>query len=387
MPMSTQRPSNVVVISPPRPARTDPPCTTVLFVAPDRDALVAVAPVAAALERRRTVRRVVVRAEEPETAAHAELPEADRRVRVAEGDDAQRTASALVAVDSVLADERPDVVVVAGDDEVTLAAALAAAKRGISVAHLGAGARSWDWRLPEEVNRSVVDRVADSLFVVSDDGVANLESEGVPDGRIHLVGNTRIDLLRRYEANARRLAAWEAHGIAERAYVLVDLRRPATVEGDRADRLGTALADLATRVPVVLLLHPRTRAAFESGAAAAMLSAAGARCVARGGYLDDLSLLAGAGAVVTDAGPVQEESSALGIACHTLLVATAGSVTLTHGTNALLGDDPSALATVEPSPWEPTPAAIPLWDGRAGARVAETLITNYTLAASDAGEF
>jgi UDP-N-acetylglucosamine 2-epimerase (non-hydrolysing) len=254
---------------------------------------------------------------------------------------------------------------------VAVAAAMAAAKAGIAVAHLGSGLRCWDWRLPDEINRTLIDRLSDTLFTFSEEAGANLREEGVPEGRIHAVGNTRIDMLRLYESRARGLAAWKAYGVIAYDYVLVAMQQPGNLE-----RIADGLRELSATCPVLWLRHPRT----DSDSGCRLLREAGVRCIGPATYIEALSLQASAGAVVTDAGTVQEEASALGVRCYTLMSTTPRPITLTHGTNILLGDDPAALESVAPTRWAPTPAAIPRWDGHAGERAAEVLAINYTLA-------
>jgi UDP-N-acetylglucosamine 2-epimerase (non-hydrolysing) len=189
-----------------------------------------------------------------------------------------------------------------------------------------------------------------------------------------------IDSLRRCERRARGRAVWLEIGLRERTYVLVTLHRPSNV--DDAEQLGhivESLLELASRHPVVFPIHPRTRARLDKTGALERLEAVGVRCIEPLGYLDFLSLQAGAGAILTDSGGVQEESSALGIACFTLRPNTERPVTISHGTNVLLGDDASLIATVRPPVWEPTPSAIPLWDGHAAERVADVLVANYAV--------
>jgi UDP-N-acetylglucosamine 2-epimerase (non-hydrolysing) len=388
--MSGRSDSNVIPMRPTRSGTVEDPRahTTVLHAVSDQDSLVEVAPVVAALERRPAFRQVVVHAGEG-----AALPPSTkvggRHKHLDIGGDthAERTAAALLAFEAALMDERPDVLVVAGDNDTALAAALTATKLGIAVARLGAGLRCWDWTEPDEVNRTVLDRLSDALFTSSDDAAANLRAEGVPDGRIHAVGSTRIDMLRRYEARARALAAWRPHGAEDHAYTLVVLEQRATLQpsADHLARIADALAEVAAHGPV-LATRPRDGSGeLDGDAAGEMLAAAGALIVEPAGYVDALSLQAGAGAIVTDVGSVAEQASALGVRCYTPLQTTPRVVTLTHGTNSLLGDDPAAIAAVRPTGWAPTPAAIPLWDGRAGERVADALSANYTLTAAFAG--
>jgi len=190
-----------------------------------------------------------------------------------------------------------------------------------------------------------------------------------------------IDSLRQCEKRARALREWSAVGVEEGEYVLITLHRPQNVdEPHRLAAIVDALAGLAAHAPVVFPIHPRTRARLAGDGGLDRLAAAGVRCIEPVGYLAFLSLQAGAGAVVTDSGGVQEETSALGVSCFTFRPNTERPVTLTHGTNVLLGDDPADIADVRPSGFTPTPCAIPLWDGHAGERVADLLASRYSTA-------
>ena len=368
-------------MSPPGP-------TTVLHAVADDDDLIAVEPVVAALARRPSLRQVVVHAEaDAAPVGVAQASAVHRGLDVTGGTDLQRTAVALVAFESVLRDERPDLLVLAGDDDVIVAAGLAAAKHGIAIARLGAGRRSWDWTRADEVNRTVIDRLADTLLTYCHGAASTLRNEGVPDGRIHAVGNTRIDMLRRHQPRARAAAAWLAHGVRRHEYTLVSLQRPDNLSSpERVERIAVALGELSRVAAVILLAHPRTRPMLHGSAARASLLEAGVRIVAPRDRLHALSLLAGAGAIVTDAAAVEEEASALGVRCYTLLRATASTITLTHGTSMRLGADPCAIASARPTGRAPTPALIPLWDGRAGERVADALTANHTLAHAHAAQ-
>jgi UDP-N-acetylglucosamine 2-epimerase (non-hydrolysing) len=359
---------------------------TIVHVVGARPNFVKMAPVIMALERRRAFRQVVVHTGQhydakmsAEVLADLDFPEPDRFLKIGSGAHGAQTAKVLLAFEQVIREEQPVAVVVAGDVNSTLGCALAAAKHRVPVAHVEAGLRSFDWEMPEEVNRVLTDRLSDILFTHSPEAVANLRSEGVVEGRIHHVGNTMIDSLRRSERTARLRRAWEESGMRLGEYALVTLHRPSNVD-DPAQlvRIVDALVEMAARFPVLFPVHPRTRARLgEEGVG--RLEAAGARCIDPVGYLDFLSLQSGAGAVVTDSGGVQEETSALGVRCYTLRPGTERPITLTHGTNTLLGDNPESLKLVELASWEPTPSAIPLWDGHAGDRVADVLVTNYAL--------
>jgi UDP-N-acetylglucosamine 2-epimerase (non-hydrolysing) len=274
----------------------------------------------------------------------------------------------------VFIDHAPDIVCVGGDVNSTLAAALAASKLDIPVAHVEAGLRSFDWTMPEEINRVLTDRLSSWLFTHSPEALPNLLHEGIPEGRVHHVGNTMIDSLRRLEATARELRRWDQLGVRIRGYLLVTLHRPSNVDVEaQLDGIVDGLVALARETPVVFPIHPRTRARLANGRQAD-LDRAGVRCLEPLGYVEFLSLLIGAGSVLTDSGGVQEETSALGIPCYTLRRNTERPITITHGTNSLLGEDPASMMLIRPQASEPLPADIELWDGRAGGRIADVLM-------------
>lgn len=386
--MTSQPPTLVLLpgaAASPAPASDGRPA--IVHVVGARPNFVKMAPVVAALERRGSFRQVVVHTGQhydarmsDDVLADLEFPPVDRFLGVGSGTHGVQTAKVLSAFETVLLDSEPELVVVAGDVNSTLACALAASKLGIAVAHVEAGLRSFDWTMPEEVNRVLTDRLADTLFTHSPEAVENLEAEGIGAGRVHNVGNTMIDSLRRCERRARALRAWETVGVEERAYVLVTLHRPSNVDdAARLDAIVGGLVGLAAHAEVVFPIHPRTHGRLAADGGLARLEAAGVACIEPVAYLEFLSLQAGAGAIVTDSGGVQEEASALGVSCFTFRPNTERPITLTHGTNVLLGDDADEIAGVRPSPHPPTPCAIPLWDGRAAERVADVLEANYVL--------
>lgn len=299
-------------------------------------------------------------------------PAPDHMLEVGSGSHAQQTARVMERLEPVLAEERPDLVMVPGDVNSTLAAALTAAKMQIPVAHIESGLRSFDRTMPEEHNRILTDHIADLLFIHSPEANDNLHAEGIPAERIHLVGNTMIDTL---VALRDRFAAVEAArrlGVEPGAYALVTLHRPALVDGPLLAETISNLAALAREMPVVFPVHPRTRAmmeGFEPDHPGLLLSEPL-------GYLDFLSLLADAGAVLTDSGGIQEETTYLGIPCFTLRDNTERPITITAGTNTLLGLDPAAIDQI-PTALSQRPAERPepppLWDGHASERIADTL--------------
>jgi UDP-N-acetylglucosamine 2-epimerase (non-hydrolysing) len=384
-------PPRLVLLDPPeapeRPRSGDPDAPLLVHVVATRPDAVTVASVYSALAREGAFRQVVLHTgqhTDPAMTSEIEedlgLPEPEHRLDSGSGSHGEQTARALQGAERVLADLRPAAVLVAGASNSAVGCALAATKLGIPVARLDAGLREHDWRVPEEVNRVLLDTMADTLFAPTRPAAEMLRGEGVGAGRVHLVGSTAIDALRRYERVAGERETWRRFGAARGSYVLVTLHRPSNVDDDeRLARIVEALAALAERVPVIFPLHPRTRRRLKPMGDAHRLLAAGVLCGPPLGYLDFLSLQTGAGAIVTDSGTVQDEASALGVRCHTLRSSTERTITLTHGTNALLSDDPRDVADVRPSSTPPTPCAIPLWDGRAGERVAGALVANYAL--------
>jgi UDP-N-acetylglucosamine 2-epimerase (non-hydrolysing) len=297
------------------------------------------------------------------------LPEPDIDLGVGSGSHARQTAAIMIGLEDLLLDRRPSLVMVYGDVNSTVAAALVASKLLIPLAHVEAGLRSFDMTMPEEINRLVTDRLSDLLFATSADAVAHLGNEGVRPERIHLVGNPMIDTLL---ANLDRIdadAARATYGLAGR-YVVATLHRPANVD-DPADAqaLTKAMHGVADQVEVLLPLHPRGRARLED---AGLFDHPQMRVVDPLGYVEFMGLVRGADAVVTDSGGVQEETTILGVPCLTLRPNTERPVTITHGTNRLVTREtlPDTLAVVlvrgRAMSW-PVP---PLWDGRAGERIA-----------------
>jgi UDP-N-acetylglucosamine 2-epimerase (non-hydrolysing) len=321
-----------------------------------------------------------------EILADLDFPAPTDFLGVGSGSHGEQTAGVLESFERILLADRPDLIVVSGDVNSTLACALAAAKLGVSIAHVESGLRSRDWSMPEEINRVLTDRLSDFLFTHSPEAIDNLVREGIDPGRMHAVGNTMIDSLRRLEPAARRRTRWEDLGLAEHEYVLVTLHRPANVdEARRLAAVAGALAELAGRAPVVFPIHPRTLRRLEEEGLLRVLESAGVHCLEPTGYVEFLSLELGAGAIVTDSGGVQEEAAAFGVRCYTLRSTTERPITVTHGTNVVLGEDVGALTTVEPTRRPPVPCVIPLWDGRAGERIADVLAENFAFEAREPG--
>jgi UDP-N-acetylglucosamine 2-epimerase (non-hydrolysing) len=288
-----------------------------------------------------------------------ELPKPDVFLAVGSGTHAEQTAKALMGVEKVLFEHSPSLVVVAGDVNSTLAAALAASKLQIPVAHIEAGLRSFDETMPEEANRRLTDHLSQILFAHSEGATGNLRRESIDPDRIHLVGNTMIDSLLRYLPAAIARRPWSSLRVEPHGYALVTLHRPALVDDpDLLRRTMNALVWLARRLPIVFPVHPRTEGRLVEA-----------------GYLDFLALEAKAALVLTDSGGIQEETSALGVRCFTLRNATERPITVELGTNTVLGADPDRITGIEHllEDEDPPRREIPLWDGRAGVRSARVI--------------
>lgn len=300
------------------------------------------------------------------------IPTPDVSLGVGSGSQGHQTGALLAALEDAFLAQPPAWVVAYGDVNSTLAAALVCAKSLIPLAHVEAGLRSFDPTMPEEVNRRVTDVLSDLLFVTSPEGLDNLAREGVGADRTHLVGNPMIDTLLahldRFDPGPVRTRL----GVPER-YAVATLHRPANVDTpEAATRLVGALRELASRVPVVLPLHPRGRATL---AHAGLREVPGLVVVEPLGYLEFLSLVRGAALVVTDSGGIQEETTVLRIPCLTLRPNTERPVTISHGTNRLV--EPEGLGAMVDLALDggiTAPAeGPPLWDGHAGERIARIL--------------
>jgi UDP-N-acetylglucosamine 2-epimerase (non-hydrolysing) len=301
-----------------------------------------------------------------------DLPDPDINLGVGSGSHAVQTGAIMARLEELWVAEPPALVIVYGDVNSTVAAAMVTSKLGIPLAHVEAGLRSFDRTMPEEINRLVTDRLSDLLLVTSVDAVAHLAREGVDPHSVHLVGNPMIDTLlaHRGELGPHRLGAL---GPLPTPYAVATMHRPANVDGDEAvTRVVTALHATADQVPLVLPVHPRSRPGLSR---AGLFEHPGVHAVDPLGYLEFLSLVDGSALVVTDSGGIQEETTVLGVPCLTLRPNTERPVTITDGTNRLvtaagLADAVSAvLSDGRPESW-PVP---PLWDGRAGERIADVV--------------
>jgi len=302
------------------------------------------------------------------------IPEPDVNLGVGSGSHGVQTAQVLMKIEQLLIEREPHVVLVVGDVNSTLAATLAAIKLHIPVAHVEAGLRSWDREMPEELNRVLTDSVSHWLFTTESVAEENLLREGVPKEKIHFVGNVMIDTLLSHRESARKLDTVQRLGLESKGYAVLTLHRPSNVDSpDQLRRLFEVLGKLNRELPVVFPAHPRTAKAIEEHLGGAKPDLHMTEPL---GYLDFLCLMTDAQMVLTDSGGIQEETTALGVPCLTLRDSTERPVTVTEGTNTIVGTDPSAIEeairTLRESP--PSQHRQPaLWDGGAAARIVDIL--------------
>jgi len=306
------------------------------------------------------------------------IPEPDVNLEVGSASHAQQTALIMQRFEPLLADLQPDAVLVVGDVNSTIACALVAVKMGVAVLHVEAGLRSFDRTMPEEINRVLTDALSDLLFVSEPSGVSNLLNEGIAREKIHFVGNVMIDTLERNRRAARDSTICERLSLQPRNYGVITLHRPAAV--DRPETLAGLLGafeQIQHDLPLVFPMHPRTRKQLHAAGLDGVLERMSRlRVVEPLGYLDFLKLMADSLLVLTDSGGIQEETTILGVPCLTLRDNTERPVTLTEGTNRLVGMDPdkvtAAYRAIRESP--PSNSRRPeKWDGRAAERIVEII--------------
>jgi UDP-N-acetylglucosamine 2-epimerase (non-hydrolysing) len=303
------------------------------------------------------------------------LPWPDVNLDVGSATHAVQTAQVMTHLEPVIVDRGPDLVLVYGDVNSTMAGALVCAKLQVPVGHVEAGLRSGDRSMPEEINRLVTDAISDLLFTPSEDGNCHLQAEGVPPTKIHLVGNVMIDTLVHLLPLADTARQRRALDLSAR-YLLVTLHRPSNVDDPAVLRsILEVLETLAHEVEVVFPMHPRTRAHVNG---MIRTGAGRVRVIDPLGYIEFLALQRDAAAVITDSGGIQEETTFLGVPCLTVRENTERPVTLTSGTNLLVGCDPERLLAETRrvlNGHRPTGRIPPLWDGKASTRIAEILLS------------
>jgi len=306
------------------------------------------------------------------------IPEPDFFLGVGSGTHAQQTARVMLEFEKVLDQERPDLVVVVGDVNSTLACALVAAKLLVPVAHVEAGLRSFDRTMPEEINRTLTDHLSDYLFTTSEDANENLLREGISADKIHLAGNVMIDTLRKYEPLARARKTAEALGLEPRGFAVLTLHRPSNVDDPKTFALILdSLEEILPRLAIVFPVHPRSRSRIsEFGLDARIEGLRNLRLCAPLGYLAFLCLMMESRFVMTDSGGIQEETTALGIPCLTLRENTERPITVHVGTNVIVGTNRDRIVTEALGLLNGAGKQgnmPPLWDGQAAGRIVEVL--------------
>jgi UDP-N-acetylglucosamine 2-epimerase (non-hydrolysing) len=302
-----------------------------------------------------------------------DIPAPDVSLEIAGGSSNEQTARVMLALEPLFLDSRPDLVLVVGDVNATVAAAMVAARLRIPLAHVEAGLRSFDRSMPEEINRIVTDTVSDYLFTSEAGAGDNLRREGIAEEKIFFCGNVMIDTLLRFRDRAGESDVLARFGLEPGRYVLVTLHRPSNVDDPQqlADLL-SILDQIATHMPVVFPVHPRTANRMTEH----QLRTEHVRVVPPLGYIDFVRMMADARLVMTDSGGIQEETTVLGVACLTVRDNTERPVTVSEGTNCLVGTDPEKVLKVGLQALQTSQAAArrpALWDGRAAARIADIL--------------
>jgi UDP-N-acetylglucosamine 2-epimerase (non-hydrolysing) len=308
-----------------------------------------------------------------------ELPQPDFYLGVGSGTHAQQTARIMMEFEKVLEEVHPDLVIVVGDVNSTVACSLVSVKMGIPVAHVEAGLRSGDRTMPEEINRLLTDSIADHLFVTEPSGVENLRREGIEEKKIHFVGNVMIDSLIHYREKAKRSTIIERLGVKSNKFTLVTLHRPSNVDTeDGLAKILTIFERIASRSEIVFPVHPRTKKMLaQYGLDARANAIRGLRLLAPIGYLDFLRLMDNAQLVLTDSGGIQEETTFLGVPCLTLRENTERPITCELGTNELCGLDVEKIVAKSLASFDgihKKGSVPPLWDGHAAERIVETLL-------------
>jgi UDP-N-acetylglucosamine 2-epimerase (non-hydrolysing) len=312
-----------------------------------------------------------------------ELPKPDYFLGVGGGSHTQQTAKIMIEFEQVMLAEKPDVVLVVGDVNSTIACAMVAVKEHVPVVHVEAGLRSGDRRMPEEINRIMTDGISDDLFVTESAGMENLKRESIPDEKVHFVGNVMIDSLVYYREKASTLNLLEGLGLESKKYVLVTMHRPSNV--DAAEGLKNILAivkDTASRTKVLFPVHPRTLKNMEThGLLEDLKAIQNVTLMEPQGYLEFLHLMENSELIITDSGGIQEETTYLKVPCITFRASTERPVTVEMGTNYLLSDlNPETVKELVISVLSgnakqgQTP---PLWDGHAAERIAAILLKKY----------
>ena len=345
-----------------------------------------IAPLMAAYDKHPSIEPLLVHTGQHYDAAMSELffrqlgiPEPDINLEIGSASHAMQTAEIMKAFEPVMLEHRPDVVLVVGDVNSTIACGLVAVKLGARLVHVEAGLRSRDRAMPEEINRVLTDAISDLLFCTEQSGLDNLLAEGVPQDRVFLVGNVMIDTLLKNRAQAERSGILGELGLEPGSYAPLTLHRPSNVDDPETfGRILEALDVIQTDLPVIFPVHPRTRAILEQSPLGSRVEAmSGLRLIDPLGFLDFLKLTSEARLVLTDSGGIQEETTILGVPCLTLRENTERPITIEIGSNQLVGTDTQAILDAYHSVISgqaSTGQRPPLWDGKAAERIVEIIL-------------
>ena len=312
------------------------------------------------------------------------IPEPDHHLGVGSGTHAEQTAKVMVEFEKVLDSEQPDWVIVVGDVNPTMACTIVANKKGVKVAHVEAGLRSYDRSMPEEINRILTDSIADLLLTPSIDGNMNLIKEGIPETKIRFVGNIMIDTLFNMREKSGNSTILNDLGLTPKEYMLVTLHRPSNVDQkETLQNFVDILAETSGKTDLVWPVHPRSRKrAEEFGLWEKLQAIKNLHLLEPVGYLDNVSLMNNAGLVLTDSGGIQEETTALGVPCLTARENTERPITITEGTNTLVGTDPENILYhvnkhLEDGGGSSEELPKPLyWDGKTASRICKAILGN-----------
>ena len=302
------------------------------------------------------------------------MPEPDIHLGVGSGSHARQTGRIMAAFEEVCQKRRPDLVIVGGDVNSTMAASLVAAKLQIPVAHVEAGLRSFDRTMPEEVNRIATDLVSEFLFTTEESANKNLRKEGIDKDKIHFVGNCMVDTLLKHVDVAVQGSPWNSFGVEPAGYALVTLHRPSNVDDPKIlKQVMGAIIEVSKKAPVLFPIHPRTRKRLKT---LSMKMSSSLKLCEPLPYLTFLGLMAKARFVLTDSGGIQEETTVLKVPCLTLRWNTERPVTVKRGTNRLVGTDPrkirQSVDRILAGRW-PSGRRPPLWDGKAAQRIVDII--------------
>jgi UDP-N-acetylglucosamine 2-epimerase (non-hydrolysing) len=337
------------------------------------------APIVHELQRRK-IPQILVHAEDNAHRSRVffeqlKLPQPDFALGVSDDSQARQTANVMIAFEEICQQHQPDLVLVSGDVNSTLAAALSAVKLNIPLAHVEAGLRSFDRTMPEEVNRVLTDHIADLLFTSEPAGEDNLRQEGINGDKIHFVGNCMVDTLLTHVETAIAQTPWELYDLTPGSYAVLTLHRPSNVdERETFTELMATINEVSRLMPIVFPVHPRTRRHLAEWKITTPKSVL---LVEPLPYLPFLGLIAKAGCVLTDSLGIQQETTVLNVPCLTLCLTTEMPVTVTSGTNRLVGTDPQkieeSVQMIMTGTWKVGDRP-PLWDGLAGNRITNVIV-------------